>query len=58
MVFPTYSCSPEFAAQYKTVMYDYIDKGYTVKLSDKQLAHTSSHTWYLPHHGMINLNKA
>jgi len=36
-------------------MNDGIDKGYAVKLSDEQVAHTNSHTWYLPHHGVINL---
>ena len=50
--------SPEFAAQYKTVMNDYIDKGYAVKLSEEEAARTSSHTWYLPHHGVINPNKS
>ena len=34
--------SPEFAAQYKTVMNDYIDKGYAVKLSEQEAALTSS----------------
>ena len=48
--------SPQFAAQYKTVMDDYIDKGYAVKLSEEEAARTSSHTWYLPHHGVINPN--
>ena len=49
--------SPEFAAQYKTVMNDYIDKGYAVKSSEEEAARISSHTWYLPHHGVINPNK-
>ena len=50
--------SPEFAAQYKTVMNDYIDKGYAVKLSEEEAARTSSLTWYLPDHGVINPNKS
>lgn len=50
--------SPEFAAQYKTVMNDYIDKGYAVKLSEGEAARTISHTCYLPHHGVINPNKS
>ena len=50
--------NPEFAAQYKTVMNDYIVKGYAVKLSKEEAARTSSHTWYLPHHGVINPNKS
>ena len=50
--------SPEFAAQYKTVMNDYIDKSYAVLLSEEEAARTSGHTWYLPHHGVINPNKS
>ena len=38
-------------------MNDYTDKGYAVKLSE-EAARTSSHTWYLPHHGVINPNKS
>ena len=45
-----FQLSPEFAAQYKTViMNDYIEKGfYAKKLSEEEAARTSSHTWYLP----------
>ena len=50
--------NPAFTKQYKTVMSDYISKGYAVKLSDKEAACTSNHTWYLPHHGVINPNKS
>ena len=50
--------SPKFAAHYKTVMNDYIDKGYAVKLSEEEAARTSIHPWYLPHHGVINPNKS
>ena len=39
-------------------MNDYIDKGYAVKLSEEEAARTSSHTWYLPHHGVINRKKS
>ena len=39
-------------------MNDYIAKGYAVKLSTEESAHTSKCTWYLPHHGVINPNKA
>ena len=47
-----------FADRYRAVMSDYIDKGYAVKLSNKEAASTSNHTWYLPHHGVINPNKS
>ena len=53
-----FQSSPEFAAQYKTVMNDYIDKGYALKLSEEEATCTSSHTWYLRHHGVINPNKS
>ena len=39
-------------------MNDYTDKGYAVKLSKGEAARTSSHTWYLPHHGVINPKKS
>ncbi|XP_067045500.1 uncharacterized protein [Acropora muricata] len=49
---------PTFASQYEAVMNDYIEKGYAVKLSEKEAASTSDHTWYLPHHGVVNPNKS
>ena len=40
-------------------MNDYVDKRYAVKLSEEEeAASTSKRTWYLPHHGLINPNKA
>ena len=39
-------------------MNNYIAKGYAVKLSAEETAHMSECTWYLPHHSVINLNKA
>ncbi|XP_068716398.1 uncharacterized protein [Montipora foliosa] len=49
---------PTFASQYEAVMDDYIEKGYAVKLSEKEAASTSDHTWYLPHHAVVNPNKS
>ena len=49
---------PKFAEQYRAVMNDYVAKGYAVKLSEVEAASTSESTWYLPHHGVINPNKA
>ena len=43
---------------YGIMMNDYIEKGYAVKLSEKEVASTSDHTWYLPHHGVVNSNKS
>ncbi|KAK3754553.1 hypothetical protein QZH41_005587 [Actinostola sp. cb2023] len=48
----------EFAARYKAVMEEYISIGYAKKLSDEEAARTSAKTWYLPHHGVTNPNKA
>ena len=39
-------------------MNDYVVKGYAVKLSKEEASTTSYHTWYLPHHGVTNPNKA
>ena len=49
---------PTFSSQYEAVMNDYIEKGYAVKLSEKEAAFTSDHTWYLPHHGVVNPSKS
>ena len=49
---------PDFAEQYKATMNDYVAKGYAVKLPKEEAASTGKHTWYLPHHGVINPNKA
>ena len=49
---------PEFAAQYKAMIDDYIAKGYTVKLSKDEWASACERTWYFPHHGVVNPKKA
>jgi len=49
---------PEFAEQYRAVMNDYVEKGYAVQLSEEEAAFTSKCTWHVPHHGVINPNKA
>ena len=51
-------CDPTFASQYEAAMNDYIEKGYGVKLLEKEAASTSDHTWYLLHHGVVNPNKS
>ena len=43
---------------YGIMMNDYIEKGYAVQLSEKEAASKSDHTWYLPHHGVVNPNKS
>ena len=49
---------PTFGRQYEAVMNDYIEKGYAVKLSEKEAASTCDRTWYLPGHGVVNPNKS
>ena len=49
---------PEFAEQYKSVMNDYVHKGYARKLTPEEAASTKDRTWYLPHHGVVNPNKS
>ena len=49
---------PTFASHFEAVMDDYIEKGYAVKLSEKEAASSSDYTWYLPHHGVVNPNKS
>ena len=38
----------------KAVMNDYIVNGYAVWLSKEEGDSRNGHTWYLPHHGVIN----
>ena len=39
-------------------MKHYINKGHAPKLSLKELKQTPSHTNYIPHHGVKNVNKS
>lgn len=39
------------------MMNDYIVIGYAVELSKEEADSKSGHTWYIPHHGVINPNK-
>lgn len=48
---------PEFVAQYKAVLNDYIANGYAVKLSADEAGRTSNITLYLPRYGVISPNK-
>lgn len=47
----------EMAAKYRAVMSEYISKGYARMLTHEEAAKESSHTWYLPHHPVMNPNK-
>ena len=45
-------------SRYEAVMNDYSERGYAVKLSEKDVASTSDQTWYLPHHDVVYPNKS
>ena len=47
----------EFHETYKNTMKDYINKGHASKLSLEEFKQTPSHTNYIPHHNVKNLNK-
>lgn len=46
----------EIAPKYRTYQ-KYISKGYAYKLTTEEAAKESSHTWYLPHHPVMNPSK-
>ena len=52
-----FSTNPSLADKYKETMKDYIDKGHATKLSQKEAQTVSNITNYIPHHGVININK-
>ena len=46
-----------FKQLYEQQISDYIEKGYAKKLSENELPITSPITNYVPHHGVLNVNK-
>ena len=46
-----------FKQLYERQISDYIEKGYVKKLSENELPITSPITNYVPHHGVLNVNK-
>ena len=48
---------PHFKQLYQQQINDYIEKGYATKLSENELPITSPITNYVPHHGVLNVNK-
>ncbi|XP_070071080.1 uncharacterized protein [Drosophila takahashii] len=44
-------------AEYDNAIMDFINKGYAVKMWDQEAALVGPRTWYLPHFGVININK-
>ena len=49
--------TPELEMKYRSVVNDYIAKGYARQLSKKEASSKSNITWYLPHHPVFNINK-
>ena len=48
---------PELAEKYQNVINDYVTKGYAQRMSQEEAKVTTSKTWYLPHHAVLNPNK-
>ncbi|XP_044175961.1 uncharacterized protein LOC114968359 [Acropora millepora] len=49
--------SPELEMKYRSVVNDYIAKGYARQLSKEEASPKCNITWYLPHHPVFNINK-
>ena len=49
--------NPELEMKYRSVVNDYIAKGYARQLSEEEASSKSNITWYLPHHPVFNINK-
>ena len=52
-----FSKNPEFFNMYKSQINDYITSGQAKLLSPEEKNNTSSITNYIPHHGVLNINK-
>lgn len=48
--------NPELKARYAAVIQRYLEKGYAMKVADRDQT-TSSVCWYLPHHAVVNPRK-
>ena len=47
----------ELAEKYQNVINDYVTKGYAQRMSQEEAKVTTSKTWYLLHHAVLNPNK-
>ena len=52
-----FQTNPEFYKMYAQNISSYVEKGYIKKLSDDEAMKCSPITWYIPHHGVTNVNK-
>ena len=48
---------PGLEEKYRSVIDDYVAKGYARQLSEEEAFKRSKITWYLPHHPVLNINK-
>ena len=46
-----------YFAMYEKNIKDYVQKGHARKLTEDEVLKKSKKTWYLPHHGVVNVNK-
>ena len=49
--------NPEFSEVYRKQINEYIDLGHAVKLTNDHSLNISDITKYVPHHGVLNINK-
>ena len=52
-----FSKNPEFAELYRKQINKYIDLGHAVKLTNDHSLNIRDITNYVPHHGVLNINK-
>ena len=52
-----FSRDSELEERYRTIMKEYVAKGYARKLTPEEAADTGPRTWYLPHFPVLNPNK-
>ena len=48
---------PGLEEKYRSVIDDYVTKGYARQLNEEEASKRSKITWYLPHHPVLNVNK-
>lgn len=49
---------PELHKKYSETIESYVQRGYARKMSEDEVRAVTKRTWYLPHHPVINPNKA
>ena len=46
-----------YFSMYEKNLNDYLQKGHARKLTEEEILKKTDKTWYLPHHGVVNVNK-